>query len=383
MTDGTKMPPTPYATIMKAKDKRLKFDSRRALVRDALELGIKPTARLWGVSRNTVRKWLRRYQAGGLRGLAGRSRAPHRCPHKIAPQLEELIVRRREESGFGPRRLVREFDLPCGHGAVYRVLKERGLLRKRRTRRIKKNDLRAVKAKLAAFQTVQMDVKYLNDIANYLPLMNLRGLPGFQYTIRDVRTGLLFVSVGMSLSKTLACLAVERFVRHLSRHGVDPGGVTIQTDNGTEFDGQNTTRSESGFVATVERAGASHRFIPPGCSNANADVESSHSLIETEFYDRERPRTVGGLLNGLWTYQSYFNLARPNSYQGWKTPLERLEEAAPQIDRRVSLLKPVLLDSLMPRPGKPVRRGVEFDARPSVRDCPPKTGPLEMLGCPA
>ena len=38
----------------------------------------------YGVSRRIGYKWLARYDTEGRGGLADRSRAPHRCPHKIA-----------------------------------------------------------------------------------------------------------------------------------------------------------------------------------------------------------------------------------------------------------------------------------------------------------
>jgi transposase-like protein len=41
-------------------------------------------ARRYGVARQTVHGWLRRYAAGGLGGLADQSSRPATCPHQIA-----------------------------------------------------------------------------------------------------------------------------------------------------------------------------------------------------------------------------------------------------------------------------------------------------------
>jgi transposase-like protein len=49
---------------------------RFELVRYAREHGIKPAARQFSTTVKTVRKWLRRWEPGSLRGLADRSRAP-------------------------------------------------------------------------------------------------------------------------------------------------------------------------------------------------------------------------------------------------------------------------------------------------------------------
>jgi transposase-like protein len=49
---------------------------RFELVRYAREHGIKPAARQFGTIVKTVRKWLRRWEPGSLRGLEDHSRAP-------------------------------------------------------------------------------------------------------------------------------------------------------------------------------------------------------------------------------------------------------------------------------------------------------------------
>jgi len=64
-------------------------EARRKLVESYMAIGsISKTARLWGTSRNVVRKWVRRYQEEGLAGLGDRSRRPHHSPHQVVPLIE-------------------------------------------------------------------------------------------------------------------------------------------------------------------------------------------------------------------------------------------------------------------------------------------------------
>ena len=49
--------------------------------------------------------------------------------------------------------------------------------------------------------------------------------------------------------------------------------------------------------------------------NANADVESSHRLIEDEFYSRESFSSIKDFLVKAPSYQLYFNFLRKNSYE--------------------------------------------------------------------
>jgi len=61
----------------------------------------------YGVSRKTGYKWLARYEADGPDGLRERSRAPHQCPHRIAPEVATLIcAARRQHPSWGPAKLV-------------------------------------------------------------------------------------------------------------------------------------------------------------------------------------------------------------------------------------------------------------------------------------
>ena len=142
------MPPIAYCTVIRGKDRSLRYEVRDRMVKLALEDGIKPTARYYGVSRNTVRKWLRRYQETRVARLQERSRAPHYIPHKTPARVEDKVIRLKKRlKRFGSRRLVRDYTVGCSHGAFDRICREHGLLRRRRRKRARRNDLRAVKAR--------------------------------------------------------------------------------------------------------------------------------------------------------------------------------------------------------------------------------------------
>ena len=60
---------------------------------------LRETARRLSTSRNTVRKWSRRYQEFGEVGLQDRSRRPKRSPRRTPPEVEEKVLRLRKERG--------------------------------------------------------------------------------------------------------------------------------------------------------------------------------------------------------------------------------------------------------------------------------------------
>ena len=80
------------------KNARLSFRSREALARFVLEQGAtrKAAAAAFRVSPKTARKWLLRFQAGGLDGLLDHSSRPHVSPRQTSSSLvEEVLVLRR------------------------------------------------------------------------------------------------------------------------------------------------------------------------------------------------------------------------------------------------------------------------------------------------
>ena len=66
------------------------------------------------VSRKTGYKWLRRYQAEGVRGLRPRSHRTRHCPHQTAVKIEQLVLQeRRWHRTWGPKKL--QELLRCRH----------------------------------------------------------------------------------------------------------------------------------------------------------------------------------------------------------------------------------------------------------------------------
>jgi transposase len=333
------------------------FALRHQVVTFARAHGIKAAARHFGCTRNTVRKWLRRFKALGLDGLKPQSRAPLSCPHKTKPPLEAKVVALRKKTpGFGARRLIEEFDLPLGHDAVQRILRDHRLTRPPKRRQHRRNDLRAIKAAYAPFTRFQMDVKHLTDIPVYWPQMQSLKLPRFQYTIRELSCGAQFLAYSDELSKTYATFAAERFLQHLKHHGLDTTEVLITTDLGSEFDGGTLDCRPEGFHLTIEqRHGAAHRFNPPSCPNANADVESVHHTIEAEFFDAQAFQGRTDFFAKIATYQLWYNVARKNGSRGYQSPLDLLarknRERTQKISPKIFLLHPIPLESLLPPSG--------------------------------
>src|ERR1700735_519248 len=220
------------------RDMKHPYDHRLRLVESAKQRGIKATARLFATTVPTVRKWLRRFQQHGPSGLLEHSRARVHQPHKPPPTVEaQLIELRKLLPSFGARRLKREFDLPVGHSAMERIWRVHGLMKKRRRKYQRKQDLAHIKAQWALFQQISADTKDLDDIPHYWPQAQALGLPAIQYTARDVRSGLLFWAFAEKRSASASAVFASRIQNHLHRSGGSLRDLAWQTDNGSELKG--------------------------------------------------------------------------------------------------------------------------------------------------
>ena len=334
--------PAPYFTLVR--EMKDAYNHRLRLVESARQIGIKPTARLFQTTVRTVRKWLRRFQQHGLRGLIEHSRAPHHQPNQTGAELEQQVVALRQQLfTFGARRLIREFDLPLSHRALERIWRVHGLLHKRRRKYQRKQDLAHIKAQWRVFQQISADTKDLDDIPRYWPQAQALNLPAIQYSARDVRSGLFFWAFAERRSASASAVFAARIQKHLARCGVCLRDLVWQTDNGGEFVGSFDRQGRrTGFPA--ELGDSQHVRIPPAAHTFQSDVETVHRLVEDEFFDLESFSGRGDFLSKAFTYQLYFNLVRPNSHKQNLSPWQIIERFAPRSPLQLCLLPPVFLD---------------------------------------
>ena len=313
---------------------------RLAMVRRYRETkNVSLVAREFGTTRKTVRKWVHRF-TGALASLKNRYRAPKAPRRGIDERTEKLLIDfRQKHPGLGYD-YIHHWLLEHGCRRIpskkscYRIWRRHGLLPPRKKKREKKKDLRHIKAKYRPFEKIQIDVKELKDIPNILQqALKLRqkhallreGLPLYQYTGRDIKTGSLFVALAYEHTRHNAAIFADRVLSHLARYGITPR--IIQTDNGTEFVNTRNALEETLFTQVITRSRQTqHHRIPPGAKTFQSDVESSHWIIEREFYDFVSVTSDRNLIEKLRAYQWGFNTKRKNGYKGNKTPLEILRK---------------------------------------------------------
>jgi len=322
---------------------------RLDMVKFALKNGISAASREFSTTRNTVRKWVSRWD-GTKSSLQDHSRRPKHSPNRMPKEFEEKIVSYREKyPTIGSRQIARELSIPYSHVAVHRLLRERGLVKKRRKKWRRKRDLREVKAKLREFEKIQVDVKHLDDIPEFYPAYFRYRLPRYQYTARDVRTGFTFVSYAREIGQTNSVNFMIYLADRLESLGVRPKECTIQTDNGTEFVAPWNSGKRSACEKWVEFLFGGHSRIPPGASTYQSDVEAFHRLIEEELYKCEDISSAGDFWGKSASYVLWFNYFRHNRYKKgspaevWQRCSNKISPPSPKKE-----FFPVLLDEITP-----------------------------------
>lgn len=338
--------PTPYYEIIKMIKKNDKHNFRMNVVRYALDKGISESARAFETTRKTVRKWRDRYQTEGIKGLEEKSRAPKRIPHKMKPAAEKKIKELREDhEGWGAWRLKDRYGLKESEAAIHRVIRQAGLVKKKKKKRQVRNDLREIKAQMKAYEKIQWDTKDLSDIPKYYTHMRKIGIPRYQYTARDVRSGALYTSYGESNNSTNMGIFANYVLKHLKKCGVEVEGIEHQSDNGAEFQKTKISPKIGAFETAVVRYGGKYVTIPPRACTWQSDVEISHRLIEDELYSCEDYTNQEAFYGKAYAYQIYFNHHRKNRYKG-AMPIEIIKEN--NISEQVLNLPPILLDEWVP-----------------------------------
>ena len=294
-------------------------EQRYRAVLEVLEgASVTDVARRYGVARQTVHEWLRRYgNDGGLGGLADRSSRPETCPHQMLPLVEATVVAmRRAHPAWGPSRLVWQLErdgvepLPS-RSAVYRALLRHGLV-DAKVRKRKREDYRRWE-RGRSMELWQMDVMGRAFLSDGREMKIVTGIDDHSR----------FVVCAKVVPRATARPVCEALAEALRRHGVPE---QILTDNGKVF----TARFGLGpgpvlFDRICRENGVKHLLTAPYSPTTTGKVERFHKTLRREFltvHDRQHP-TVEALQAAVDRWLVEYNTERPHQSCGGRPPAER------------------------------------------------------------
>jgi transposase InsO family protein len=279
-------------------------------------------ARRYGVARQTVHGWLRRYADQGLAGLVDKTSRPASCPHQMSAEVEARIVEmRRAHPGWGPRTIVFHLNqagvvpLPS-RSAVYRALLRHRLVDPQQ-RRKRRSDYRRWERD-RAMELWQMDVMggvYLVDGSE------LKVVTGIDDHSR-------FCVSAMVVRRATARPVCDALAEAMRRYGVPD---QILTDNGKVFTGRfGPGKGEVLFDRICRENGVRHLLTAPRSPTTTGKVERFHKTIKKELLaDRtfESLEDAQMVIDG-WVVE--YNTVRPHQGIGMVPPIRRFELANPE-----------------------------------------------------
>lgn len=277
--------------------KSMEFIVRKRLdmVHMAFDCGLKPTARFYNTDRNTVRKWVRRYQIEGIKGLRDKNKSPLNCPSKIKQtdinKIFDTCKWAVEKGKYITVKNIRKKTKIKNYSdtTINRYIKK--AIEKPKKKSDKTNGGCVLfKEFLKPFEIIQVDIKYLTDIQNLHPYFDTQNLAKYQITARDVYTGFPIVAYCHEKSTYMTTKFLEEVLTPFLKQFkyLNFRDIIIQTDNGLEFTNK-YIRTKDGheaedttFTIYIAKRFKKHRTNIPGHCTGNSEVESFHWDIERD-----------------------------------------------------------------------------------------------------
>ena len=311
---------------------RLNEFGRNLIVQRVLA-GHKPgeVAKQAGVSRQTVHKWVRRFETEGVAGLADRSSRPHTSPTRTTAKVTARITAARIKHFAGPVALSGLLNLPAS--TIGAVLRREQMPLLCQLDRVTGEVLKGRRYSEVRYEhrdpgsLLHVDVKKLGRIPNgggwrqhgrgtATPRGRGAGWD-FVHVAVDDRSRVAYSEV-LPDEKGLTCAG---FLHRAAQWFHDEHGVTIRrvlTDNA-----KNYTRSRD-WIAVCTALQIKRRYIKPHCPWTNGKAERFNRTLLTEWaysrswtYNHQRTRALD-------TFLRRYNTARGHSALGGRPPVSRL-----------------------------------------------------------
>jgi transposase InsO family protein len=303
---------------------KLTVQGRRLLVQRVLEQGWPPAeaARAQGVSVATCYKWLGRYRAEGLAGLADRSCRPHRSPRRLSAEREQAIVAWRQRYRVGPHRIG--WALGEARSTVWAVLARHRLPRLAELDRPTGQVVRYQRQQPG--ELVHVDIKAQGRIpegGGHRLLGRAEGgrrrgvKSGYDYlhVAVDDRTRLAYVEAHDRQDGAAAAGFMARALAWFAGLGVQVERVL--TDNGWCY------RSQA-FQQVLAQAGARHRRTRPYRPQTNGKAERFNRTLATEWSYGQLYTTNQARLDTLPLWLHHYNCHRPHTALDGRSPMQLL-----------------------------------------------------------
>ena len=275
----------------------------------------------YGVSRQSVHGWLRRYRDEGPSGLADRSHRVQAHPWQIPAEIESAICElRRAHKRWGPKRLVFEMGRrglgTVTRSTVYRVLVRNGLIEPKSRRRRRQDYTRWERQ--VAMELWQLDVTASAFLAGRREVKIVTGVDDHSR----------YCVIARAVLRATARPVCQAFLDAMAVYGVPE---EVLTDNGTVFTGRFIKPRPA--VVLFERIcrenGITQRLTRPASPTTTGKIERLHQSLQLELLDDHGPfDSLQALQAALDGWRQEYNTDRPHQSLAIAFPASRFTAAA-------------------------------------------------------
>jgi transposase InsO family protein len=269
--------------------------------------------RRFGISTKTGYKWLYRYQGEGREALNDLSRRPHYSPNQTAPQIEEAIIRlRQNHPAWGARKLRRRLATTKGGywpsvSTITSILHRHGLI----------NPLESTKHKSwRRFEATSSNDLWQMDFKGPFPIGSERCHP---LTILDDHSRF---NLGLYACTDQTRHTVEEHLTSVFRRYGLP--VCIITDNGSPW-GTLDCESYTGLTVWLMRLGIIVSHSRPRHPQTMGKDERFHRTLKAEAITGRYFNTLIDCQQHFDRWRMIYNLERPHEALGGEIPASRYQ----------------------------------------------------------
>jgi len=283
------------------------------------EMKLRDVAKVCPHSERSLKRWKHAYLKFGLEGLVPESTKPKTQPNETPIRIKERIIDKRNETKLCAKKIhwrLKKEGLVVPISTVAKILKDAGLVRKYRMKKIK---YKHIKVKRLPGELIEIDVKHVPG--------PIKGHKYQQYTAIDTASRWRHLEI-FDEESTFHSIEFLQIVMTKFPYQIK----AIKTDNHSTFTNYylGTNKRSDMTVKTIHaldifcgQHNIIHYLIDPGKPTQNGTIERSHGEDQRKFYEQNNFRSVVDLKQKIRLWNDYYNNLEHCSLNG-KSPNEML-----------------------------------------------------------
>lgn len=269
--------------------------------------------------KRSLERWVAVYKKYGEAGLEPKSTRPKTNPNETPIRIKERIIEIRKDKNQCAKKIgwdLEEENICIHINTISKIIKNEGLTKKYRTRKIHYN---YVRIPLKKGELVEIDVKFVPD--------RIDGRRYYQFTAIDCASRWRYMQAYDNID-TFSAIAFLKELMSVADFKI----MAVKTDNGSCFTNRYNGYYKSdlpfprphAFDVVCGEFGIPHYLIDPGKPQQNAFVERSHRTDQQKFYDQLTFASFEDLRYKLRLYNMNYNDTKHCGLNG-KTPNQMLK----------------------------------------------------------